>query len=211
MTHGRATWSPPRHPPGTGEAGDRMAGTLERRILAPTAGRRRAAQALRRLMDQLSERFAPAHEQRLRRALRLAKVVELAHGPEADCPNGVAAHLAMLDQCLRAHRRREDLILTEATGGRDVAETRIQLAALRAEHDAIDQHLMRLAVLTHDFTPPVDADPTWRRLYRVCRELDRDLREQMRLEGDVVYPCLDGSNDAAPRPVAILTDESRRH
>lgn len=210
MTHSRARSNKSRQSGGVDGAHNGLAEMLERRILAPTARRTRAARALRRLMDQLSQRFAPAHERRVQHALRLARVVELAHRAEADCPNGVAAHLAMLGRCLKAHRQHEELILSEATGGRDLAETTMRLDALRAEHDAIDQHLMRLAVLTHDFTPPLDADQAWRRLCGVCRELVRDLREQMRLEGNVVYPCLDGSNDVPRRPV-MRTREVRTH
>jgi regulator of cell morphogenesis and NO signaling len=178
---------------------------LEYRALAPAPGRKAAARALRQLMGLLNERFARGHERRVRHACRLAKHVESLHGAEIDCPKGLAAHLAMLGRSLTAHRRQEVLILSDAIGDRNRADTPSRLDTLRAEHEEIDQQLMRLAVLTRDFTPPMGADPSWRQLCQVCRDLDRDLREQMRLEGDVVYPCLDGSNDALwARPPVVL-------
>jgi regulator of cell morphogenesis and NO signaling len=132
----------------------------------------------------------------LRQVYRLAQRVEAAHGTEIDCPKGLAAHLAILGQSLLAHRRQEELILSEALGDRERADTPARLEALRAEHEDIHQHLMRLAVLTRDFTPPPGADGAWRQLCQLCRDLDRALREQMRLEDDVVYPSLDGSDEA---------------
>ena len=162
-----------------------------------------ASRALRRLTKQLDQRFAPVHERRLTRAVRLAKMVESSHGAEVDCPRGAGAHLAELARCLSAHRREEDQILSAALADRHRAETSTRLKTLRDQHGAIGQHLMRLAVLTHDFTPPPGVDRTWRTLCRICRDLDHDLREQMRLEDNVIYPSLGSSNDTAASPKLV--------
>jgi regulator of cell morphogenesis and NO signaling len=191
----------PRPPQSDETSRERLAERFERRLLAPTPDRKTGARTLRQLLFLLRDQFAPAHEQRVRRARRLAKRVENLHRTEIDCPKGLTAHLAALGRSLLAHRRQEELILWEALVGQERLQTPSRLEMLRAEHEEIDQQLMRLAVLTRDFTPPLDADQAWRKLCRVCRELNRDLRAQMRLEGDVIYPSLDGSDDLiSPRP-----------
>jgi len=188
---------------------DPVAGALERALLDLTPGRTGARRALLRLVTRLGLRFTPAHERRVWRALRLAKVVELNHGAEPECPRGVSGHLVLLGRSLSAHRRREDQVLAEAMGGAGRAATP-GLADLRADHAAIDQHLIRLAVLTRDFTPPLGADRDWRALSRVCRDLDRDLREHMRLEGDVVFPCLDDAEGTVASVGPPLVRETER-
>lgn len=190
---------------------DPVAGVLERILLDLPPGRPSARVVLLRLVARLGFRFAPAHGRRIERALRLARLVESAHDTEPECPRGVSEHLVLLALSLRVHRQREEEILAEAVEGRTGSPSRLE--DLRADHAAIDQHLIRLAVLTHDFTPPLGADRDWRALSKLCRDIDRDLREQMRLEGEVVFPWLDDrdrANHAVANDDVVLTRKAGR-
>ena len=103
-------------------------------------------------------------------------------------PRGLADHLAIMADDLEGHQRKEESILFPTMLSGSCGVLRFPISRMMSEHDDVYEQLARLAALTKDFTPPQGACQTWRALSQACKKLDRDLREHMRLENDVLFP-----------------------
>lgn len=55
-------------------------------------------------------------------------------------------------------------------------------------HDQVADKVRTLRKLTNDYTPPPDACPTWRALYRAMEEVESDLHQHIHLEDDILFP-----------------------
>jgi regulator of cell morphogenesis and NO signaling len=181
---------------------------LEGALLDVRRGQAAPTGVIADLIDHLRASVAPAHPRQLKLALRLARRAEARHAGDVDWPGGLIEQLETIAGALRAHRRREDRELFPSAIGGDAPRLRTLIAQMRDEHDAIADHLVRLAVLTRDFTAPEGAGRAWRALCGVLRRLNRELREQMRLESDVLYPWLEDPEVLAggrPAPALLRT------
>ena len=98
-----------------------------------------------------------------------------------EAERGLADHLAIMADHLMSHQGREETVLFPMmlTGGHPMI--RHPISRMEEEHRDVDEQLLRLSVLTTDFTAPVDACGTWRSLYRTCHEIARDLHEVVEL------------------------------
>jgi regulator of cell morphogenesis and NO signaling len=145
------------------------------------------------LIDHIIRRYHEVHAKELPLAIALARRVEDVHADHPRCPRGLADHLAIITDHLMAHQRREEAVLFPMmlSGGHPMIGHPI--SRMEAEHRDVEDQLSRLAELTTDFSPPEDACGTWRALYRDCQSLDRDLREHMRLENDILFPQFPGA------------------
>jgi len=56
------------------------------------------------------------------------------------------------------------------------------------DHDQTGEELRTLRMLTDNYTPPADACPTWRALYRAVEELEADLHQHIHLENNILFP-----------------------
>lgn len=139
------------------------------------------------LIDHIIRRFHEVHRAQFPEAIALARRVEAVHQAHPRCPRGLADHLAIMADHLMSHQGREETVLFPMmlTGGHPMI--RHPISRMEEEHRDVDEQLLRLSVLTTDFTAPVDACGTWRSLYRTCHEIARDLHEHMRLENDVLF------------------------
>jgi regulator of cell morphogenesis and NO signaling len=59
---------------------------------------------------------------------------------------------------------------------------------MMAEHDSAGEALATLRRLTRDYQPPAGATPGLAHFYGELEALDRDLREHIRLEDDILFP-----------------------
>lgn len=144
------------------------------------------------LIDHVVTRYHDVHRVEFPEAIRLARKVEAVHAADAEAPRGLADHLALMFDELEAHQQREERMLfpTLLQGG--CAVVRHPIARMMAEHRDVEDQLVRLRTLTRDHTPPDDACRSWRALCALCRKLDEDLVEHMRLENEEIFaPCLD--------------------
>jgi regulator of cell morphogenesis and NO signaling len=144
------------------------------------------------LIAHIVTRYHDTHRREFPEAIALARKVEAVHAAEAECPRGLADLLALMLDHLESHQRREEQVLFPMllAGGSPMA--RFPIARMMAEHRDVDEQLIRLRTLTHEFTYPPQACATWQALTRLCRKLDDDLREHMRLENQEVFaPFLD--------------------
>lgn len=140
------------------------------------------------LIEYILERFHERHREQLPELIRLANRVEQVHGNKADCPTGLAEHLWCMQQELESHMLKEEQILFPMLRRNiQLSQTQGPIAVMRYEHDQHGAALERLAELTHDITPPVNACNTWRALYRGLEELRSDLMQHIHLENNVLF------------------------
>lgn len=140
------------------------------------------------LIDHIVRRYHDVHRDAFPEAIAMARRVEATHGDHPRCPRGLADHLAVMADHLLSHQHREEAVLFPLMLSRDPPTVRIPVARMAEEHRDIDEQMLRIAVLTTDFSPPDDACATWRALYRACHGLARDLREHVRLENEILFP-----------------------
>lgn len=140
------------------------------------------------LIDHIIRRYHEVHRTQFPVAIDLARRVEAVHQDHPRCPRGLADNLAIMADHLMSHQGREEAVLFPMmlAGGHPMI--RHPVARMEEEHRDVDEQLLRLAVLTTDFTAPVDACGTWGALYRACHEISDDLREHMRLESHILFP-----------------------
>ena len=62
------------------------------------------------------------------------------------------------------------------------------IAVMRHEHDTAGDLLAEIRSLTGDFATPREACETWQALYRGLAKLDRDLREHIHVENNILFP-----------------------
>ena len=56
------------------------------------------------------------------------------------------------------------------------------------EHTGVAEKLQHIRELTDEFAAPEDACATWRAYYTELKGMDRDLREHIHLENNVLFP-----------------------
>lgn len=139
------------------------------------------------LVAHILARFHAVHREQLPELIRLARKVESVHGERADCPHGLADHLAEWAQELESHMRKEEDVLFPmiVRGAGDQAGAPI--AVMRMEHDDHGASLRRVAELTNDITPPPAACTTWRALYTGLRGFRDDLMQHIHTENNILF------------------------
>lgn len=140
------------------------------------------------LIAQIISRYHVVHLTELPDMIVLARKVERAHPDHPCAPRGLADHLAMMADDLQLHQHKEETILFPMMQDNPSPMLRFPIERMTSEHDDVAEQLLRLAVLTTDFTAPEDACSSWRTLYRACAKLDADLREHIHLENNVLFP-----------------------
>lgn len=62
------------------------------------------------------------------------------------------------------------------------------IRVMMAEHDAAGDAMARIRELSHDYTPPEGACPTFRGFYQALSEFERDLHQHVHLENNILFP-----------------------
>jgi len=144
------------------------------------------------LIELIQTRYHDTHRREFPEAIALARKVEAVHVAEPECPRGLADLLALMLDDLESHQQREEQVLFPMLRAGGSPMVRFPIARMMAEHLDVEEQLIRLRTLTHDFASPPGACDTWRALTQLCRKLDADLREHMRLENEELFaPFLD--------------------
>jgi len=114
--------------------------------------------------------------------------VENRHGSKPGCPRGLVDLLQRMHQSVLEHLEKEERVLfpmiLDGYGLRASGPVRV----METEHDAHGAHLRRVRRLTHDYTPPAGACPTWRALYLRLEALESELMNHIHLENNVLFP-----------------------
>lgn len=140
-----------------------------------------------RLIRHVRDRYHRVHESDLADAIAMAARVEAAHSASAECPHGLTDALEALLEHLEIHHQKEEGVLFPAMlrgGGRALAKV---IGHMDVEHGDTLRLLERVRAAAHAYATPPYACTTWRLLYTLCRKLDADLCEHMRLESSVLF------------------------
>ncbi len=62
------------------------------------------------------------------------------------------------------------------------------IRVMMAEHDAAGDALAQMRKLSHNFTPPEGACPTYRGFYQALSEFEKDLHQHVHLENNILFP-----------------------
>lgn len=155
-------------------------------------------------LTALVEHILEQHHRYTRDALDrlgdLSRKVLAAHGhlhPELE---RVHATTVAIEQDLRPHLEKEEVILfpciaqldAAARGGDGGDGPRFgvegPVRVMLEEHEDLIGLLGEIRALTNDYQPPRDSCSTWQAFYAALRALDLDLLRHMHLEADVLFP-----------------------
>ncbi|MGH9616464.1 MAG: iron-sulfur cluster repair di-iron protein [Acidobacteriaceae bacterium] len=62
------------------------------------------------------------------------------------------------------------------------------ITRMMTDHDQAGNEFQALRKLTHNYTPPPSACPTWHALYRALEDLEFDLHQHVHLENNILFP-----------------------
>jgi regulator of cell morphogenesis and NO signaling len=120
--------------------------------------------------------------------VELARKVERVHHDVPDAPLGLADALEHVALELDMHMQLEEDVLFRAMRQHIHSVITHPIALMRGEHAEYAAELDRVRELAHGFVPPVTACGSWRRLYQGVEQICETLREQMRIENEVLFP-----------------------
>jgi regulator of cell morphogenesis and NO signaling len=156
-------------------------------------------------LEALSKHITTTHHAYVKRELprlaELAAKVVRKHGEtQFELPQ-IQSHLAQLDAELTQHLAKEEAILfpyiTEMERAIAVGTARPHgcfgdvsspIAMMVAEHDAAGVLLAEIRTLSHQFTTPAEACPTYHAFYDGLREFEQDLHQHIHLENNILFP-----------------------
>ena len=135
--------------------------------------------------------------------LMLAKVLK-AHGERhGDVLRPLSACFQHLQEDLDSHLMKEETIVfpvlreLDSPAGHpqfDRAATRVPIEVLIGEHESAGEALAEMRRLTSGYQPPKDACNTYRTLYLELEDLDKDLRQHVHLENNILFPRAMGTH-----------------
>jgi regulator of cell morphogenesis and NO signaling len=156
-------------------------------------------------LEALSGHIVATHhtyvKSELPRLAVLAEKVVRRHGDtEAELPL-IQAKLALLSDELTQHLAKEEVVLfpyvakleralkTGSTLPRGCFGTVANpIATMTAEHDAAGSLLAEISQLSHHFTTPAGACPTYHAFYDGLHEFEQDLHRHIHLENNILFP-----------------------
>lgn len=139
------------------------------------------------LIDHILIRFHDIHREELDWLIPLAQKVETVHGDHDEAPLGLTEALVALASGLDSHMQKEEQVLfpmMRAGGHPMIAHP---IAAMRSEHDEVDQLLGNVRRITRDLTLPEGACRSWTALYTGLDKFATDLAAHVALEDNVLF------------------------
>jgi regulator of cell morphogenesis and NO signaling len=156
-------------------------------------------------LEELSGHIVAEHhayvKNELPRLAILAQKVVRRHGDtQSELPQ-IQAKLALLDEELTQHLAKEEAVLfpyvtkleralaTGSTLPRGCFGTIANpIGMMTGEHDAAGTLLAEIRKLSHQFTTPVGACPTYHAFYDGLRDFEQDLHQHIHLENNILFP-----------------------
>jgi regulator of cell morphogenesis and NO signaling len=132
----------------------------------------------------------------LERAMRLSEKVHRVHGGRHPELGRMRELVVALNADLLPHLAKEETVLFPylgALGRGQVARppfgtVKNPVRMMEHEHDAVGVLLRELRDATAGYAPPDDACGSWRALYEVLSDLEKDLHQHIHLENNVLFP-----------------------
>jgi regulator of cell morphogenesis and NO signaling len=120
--------------------------------------------------------------------VRLSAAVDRAHGQHASYSAAVTPLLVDLTADLLEHLEVEEATLFPQLLTAHAAGSGATIRGLEDDHQRVGVVLFHLRDLTHAFTPPPDACPTWQALMAELARFAQELTEHVHLENNVLFP-----------------------
>ncbi|MFZ1086469.1 MAG: iron-sulfur cluster repair di-iron protein [Terracidiphilus sp.] len=156
-------------------------------------------------LEELSGHIVQTHHAYVKRELPrlavLAQKVVNRHGATTAELLLIQAALAKLDEELTQHLQKEEAVLfpylvllerARADGGAKphgcFGTVAHPIAIMTQEHDAAGALLAEIRHLSHGFTTPDNACPTYHAFFDGLREFERDLHQHIHLENNFLFP-----------------------
>lgn len=156
-------------------------------------------------LETLSDHIVATHhayaKNELPRLALLAEKVVRRHGDTQPELPLIQTTLAQLDDELTQHFAKEEAVLfpyitrlersttTASTQPRNCFGTIANpIAMMTQEHDAATELLAQIGQLSHQFTTPIGACPTYCAFYQGLSEFEQDLRHHIHLENNILFP-----------------------
>jgi len=177
---------------------DALLSDLEAATVEPTEAGDWQDAPLADLIGHIQRRYHEHLRAELPRLSAMMDKVVSRHGerlPETLLP--LQSTFEALKQELLEHMSKEDMVLFPAikeaeahkgAGGKPWAWIDAPVEVMEAEHDAAGAALATIRDLTHDYTPPQDACPTFRGLYHGLWQLEADMHMHVHLENNILFP-----------------------
>ena len=137
----------------------------------------------------------------LPRLAELARKVVSRHGDTRPELPTIQSKLDQLDEELRQHLGKEELVLFPyiLKLERAIAEGSPKphgcfgavsnpIAMMTQEHDAAGALIEEIRLLSRDFTPPAGACPTFHAFYNGLNDFESDLHQHIHLENNILFP-----------------------
>jgi len=157
--------------------------------------------SLKELSDHIVSRHHSYARQELPRLHTLAEKVVKRHGSKHTELPEIQSALKSLDQELTQHLAKEEMVLfpyiAKMEGALVEGKPRPEscfgtvanpVAMMTKEHDAAGALLAKIRELSHNFTLPEDACPTYHGFYDSLKEFERDLHQHIHLENNILFP-----------------------
>lgn len=156
-------------------------------------------------LESLSTHIVTMHHAYVKRELpRLAVLAEKVvnrHGPTKTELPVIAATLTQLDKELTQHLAKEEAVLfpyiTDLERAAAIGAAKPHscfgtvanpIAMMTQEHEGAGTLLAEIRRLSHDFTTPEDACPTFHAFYDGLKEFEQDLHQHIHLENNILFP-----------------------
>lgn len=156
-------------------------------------------------LEALCQHIVTAHHEYVRREIprlwQLAQKVVARHGHTHPELIRIQELIRGAGEDLIQHLAKEEQILfpaiiemerSQATGGpRSLGcfgSVRSPIRVMMAEHDAAGDALAQIRQLSHDFTPPEGACPTYTGYFHSLAEFEQDLHRHVHLENNILFP-----------------------
>ena len=156
-------------------------------------------------LEILANHIVATHHSYVQRELpRLAVLAERVvnrHGDtQAELPL-IRTKLGLLNEELTTHLTKEEVILFPYVAKLERASTdgsamphgcfgtvANPIAMMTAEHDVAGSLIAEIRELSHQFTTPIGACPTYHAFYDGLREFEQDLHQHIHLENNILFP-----------------------
>jgi regulator of cell morphogenesis and NO signaling len=140
-----------------------------------------------KLIQDILSRFHEVHRRDFPEAIRLARRLERIYALDPRGAPYVADHLARMFDDLEAHQQREERVLFPAMLNGGCAAIQVPVRRMMAEHSDVLDQLATLRERLGGYAIPRGAPPSWNQLVELCRKIDLDLREHMRIENEELF------------------------
>ena len=140
------------------------------------------------LIDHIVQRYHEPLREDLPRLVAMAQKVLQVHGARDPVRLGLLEALVrdIADELL-PHMQKEEAVLFPWLRAGHLARVAMPIEVMRREHEVAGAQLAELRRLTDDYAVPPGACATWRGLWQGLETLDRELREHIHLENNVLF------------------------